>query len=126
MTDVMEVTMDDQGNAEPVLPTDRYDMPDSYDMELSYPDAVARVHELETALAERDAEIAHLDRELVRVTSQDSQGNFPSARVRRREDQMDAAAIARWERETGRNWANEIAAESGLHEAGMHTEWNPK
>lgn len=101
MTAIVEAMMtDDQGVTGPVVPTDaaEYDLPPTYDMEMSYPDAVARVHELEAENADLRAQLA---------SAPQGQGNFVSARVQRHEDMRDEAAIWGWERATGETWTPE-------------------
>jgi hypothetical protein len=84
--------IDDQGGVEPVMPTD---VPDK-----AVPETPV---EPEQTPAEPEPPTAASV-----PASRSGQGNFPSARVRRREDQMDAAAILRWEHETGQVWADTV------------------
>jgi hypothetical protein len=89
---------DDQGGVEPVMPTDAVEAPVESEVEPQTIPVAEPPVEPEPVDASTEAPVP------ASVASVSVQGNFPSARVRAREDQMDAAAILRWENETGQVW----------------------
>ena len=91
---------DDQGVTAPVVPTDDQTAADAESV-------FGGIASLKFEIAEKDAEIERLRAQLASRPRGRGQGNFVSARVHRHEDARDAAAIARWERETGQTWTPE-------------------
>lgn len=108
VVDAVEPVADDQGNSEPVVPTDTPagDAGDATDAET--PEQA--VERLTAALADKDALLAERDAEIEALTARSAptkraqRANSRSARVARYEESAFQGAVAGWERDTGQHY----------------------